>query len=268
MKRSLHITTLGAMPSWPIVERIAHERGQEPVYDALLGKQRRRTSTIQVTLAGEGEGNGMTCPIGSAVIMDGAAHPNLRYRAVGNWIFFYVNLLGASAQITTLVAARGHILPFPHRHPLVRYWLAQLPEEGDKHRTLSFAESHRVASDLLNLLTLAPIANGWVAEQALAVMSKGWDRNLGLADVARELGIRTEHLSRTFHRVIGEPPAAWYRRHRLERACDLLRTSLQPVQEISALCGYPSPAHFVATFRASMGTTPARWRSGLGAGER
>ena len=263
VKRSLFVTTLGALPGWPVIERIAHERGLEPIYDGCLGRQSRSTATIQVTLSGQGEANGVASWPGSAVIMDGTAHPGLRYRAIGSWDFFYVNLLGAGPQIVSLVAAHGHVMPFPHRHPLLRRWLAQLPEAGDGHRALPFPESHRLAAELLGLLTLAPAADGGLAEQALALMSSGWDRNLGLDQVAREMGISTEHLSRTFHRVIGETPAAWYRRHRLERACDLLRTSSAAVQEISVRCGYPSPAYFVASFRAALGTTPARWRAVL-----
>lgn len=262
MNRSIFVTTLNPLAGWPVLDRVAYEEASAPGYDALLGRQGRSTATVQITLSGQGMADGVIAPPGTAVIMDATAHPRLRYRAIGRWSFLYINLHGAAAPITALVAARGHVVPFPQRHPLVRRWLARLPEQGDEHLSLAFAESHRLASELLGVLAQLPVGDGSLAERALTILADGWDRNLGLAEVARQLGVSSEHLSRTFHRCIGETPAAWYRRHRLERACELLRTADLPVQEVAARCGYPSPAYFIASFRAALGTTPARWRMG------
>jgi AraC-like DNA-binding protein len=262
MNRSVFITTLNPIAGWPVLDRVAYEEASAPGYDALLSRQGRNTATVQITLSGQGMADDVLAPPGTAVIMDAKSHPRLRYRAIGHWAFLYINLHEATAQIAALVAARGHVVAFPQRHPLVRRWLARLPERGDGHLSMSFAESHRLATELLGVLTQLPGADGGLAERALTILADGWDRNLGLAEVARQLGVSSEHLSRTFHRCIGETPAAWYRRHRLERACELLRTADLPVQAVAARCGYPSPAYFIASFRAALGTTPARWRLG------
>ena len=263
MHRSLYITTMSALPGWPVVERLAHEIGKEPAYDGQLGAQQRATATIQVTLAGRGEAAETLVEVGSALIMDGGAHPDLRYHAVRSWEFFYVNLLGAQSQITSLVAARGHVVSFPHRHPLLRRWLGELPEHGHEHRTLTFQESHRLAADLLALLTASPDPANGLVQRALDVMAGGWDRNLGLGEVARHLGVSVAHLSRVFHAATGQTPAAWYRQHRLERARELLRTSGLSIQEIADRCGFISATYFITCFRANVGMTPARWRSGM-----
>jgi AraC-like DNA-binding protein len=268
MNRSVFISTLNPIAGWPVLERVAYEEAAAPSYDALLGRQGRSTATVQITLTGQGMADGIVAPPGTAVVMDATVHPRLRYRAIGRWTFLYLNLHGSTAQIAALVAARGHVVPFPQRHPLVRRWLARLPEQGDGHLTLAFAESHRLAAELLGVLAQLPVVDGGLAERALTILADGWDRNLGLAEVARRLGVSSEHLSRTFHRCIGETPAAWYRRHRLERACELLRTTDLPVQGVAAHCGYPSPAYFIASFRAALGTTPARWRVGERQGQR
>jgi AraC-like DNA-binding protein len=260
MNRSIFITTLNPIAGWPMLDRVAYEDASAPAYDALLGRQGRSTATIQITISGQGMADGILAPPGTAVVMDAKSHPRLRYRAIGHWTFLYINLHEATTQIAALVAARGHVVPFPQRHPLIRRWIDRLPEQGDDHLSLAFAESHRLAAEFLGVLAQAPTADGGLAQRALTILADGWDRNLGLAEVARQLGVSSEHLSRTFHRSIGETPAAWYRRHRLERACDLLRTSEQTIQVIAIRCGYPSPAYFIASFRTAMGTTPARWR--------
>ncbi len=263
MIRSAFVTTLGALPDWPVIERISREVGLEPKYDARLGLHRRSNATIQITLAGSGEANGMAVGVGQAVIMDGVAHPSLRYLARGQWEFIYFNLVGARSQITALVAERGHVVPFPHRHPLIRRWLARLDRDPDAHLTLSFSESHRLACEVLTLLTEGSGVSDGIVERALTLMAQGWNRNLGLSDVARAVGVRPEHLSRLFHRETGETPAAWYRRHRLERAKDLLQQADSSVQEVAAACGFQTSTHFIASFRAAFATTPARWRQAL-----
>ena len=263
MTNSCFITTLGSIPDWPVVERVSREHGNEPTYDARLGEQRRTNATVQITLAGSGEANGIPIGLGQAVIMDGSAHPGLRYRARGQWDFLYFNLAGARSQITALVAERGHVVPFPPRHPVIRRWLAKLNGAVDAHLTLSFSESHRLASEVLTLLTATVVSGDGIVERALTVMADGWNRNLGLRDVARTVGVSPEHLSRLFHRETGETPAAWYRRHRLERARDLLRQTDTAVLAVADACGFRTSAHFIASFRTAFATTPARWRHSL-----
>lgn len=263
MIRSTFITTLGALPDWPVIERISREVGFEPQYDGRLGLHQRTSATVQITLAGTGEADGVPVGPGQALIIDGVAHPSLRYRAVGRWEFLYFNLMGARSQITALVAERGHVVPFPRRHPLIRRWLARLDQDADTHLTLSFSESNRLACEVLSLLTEGSGVTDHIVEIALTVMAEGWNQNLGLRDVARVVGVSPEHLSRSFHRETGETPAAWYRRHRLERAKDLLHQTDETVLAVAAACGFQTSAHFVASFRVAFATTPARWRQAL-----
>ncbi len=262
MIRSCFVTTLGAIPDWPVIERVSRELGIEPKYDGRLGDG-RTNATVQITLAGSGEADGIPIGPGQAVIMDGAAHPDLRYRARGRWEFIYFNLVGARSQISALVAERGHVVPFPPRHPFIRRWLAKLDTAVDSHLTLSFSDSHRVASEVLTLLTATASTGDGIVERALTVMADGWNRNLGLRDVAQLIGVSPEHLSRLFHRETGETPAAWYRRHRLERAKDLLRQTDTAVLAVADACGFTTSAHFVASFRSAFATTPSRWRQAM-----
>ena len=55
----------------------------------------------------------------------------------------------------------------------------------------------------------------------------------------------------------------WLRRHRLERAKDLLHQTDETVLAVAAACGFQTSAHFVASFRVAFATTPARWRQAL-----
>ncbi|MDP2022210.1 MAG: AraC family transcriptional regulator, partial [Hydrogenophaga sp.] len=49
-------------------------------------------------------------------------------------------------------------------------------------------------------------------------------------------------------------------RSRIERACDLLRHSRDPISEIALTCGYADQASFTRQFRKSVGLTPSAYR--------
>jgi AraC family transcriptional regulator len=78
--------------------------------------------------------------------------------------------------------------------------------------------------------------------------------------VAGALGVSREHLARLFRARVGEPPARWRRRLRLERAERRVLAG-EPIAAIARACGFATPAHFAAAFRARTGMTPTRFRA-------
>jgi AraC-like DNA-binding protein len=67
-------------------------------------------------------------------------------------------------------------------------------------------------------------------------------------------------LARRFNDLVGEPPAAYLTRWRMELAARLLRDSEQPVGRISHLVGYSSEVAFSRTFSKHRGEPPGRYR--------
>jgi AraC family transcriptional regulator of arabinose operon len=79
-------------------------------------------------------------------------------------------------------------------------------------------------------------------------------------DLARRLGVRAEHVSRTMKELTGLPPKEHFMRHRIRQAEDLLRSTDLGMAEIGAQIGYPDPYHFSRLFRARTGMTPTAYR--------
>lgn len=93
------------------------------------------------------------------------------------------------------------------------------------------------------------------------------DRNLGqdisLMKLASIACFSPYHFHRLFTAFVGEPPAEYIRRLRLERAAIRLATDpATPVTEIALGCGFSSSALFCRLFRARFGMTPTAWRAG------
>jgi AraC family transcriptional regulator len=93
------------------------------------------------------------------------------------------------------------------------------------------------------------------------------DRNLGddisLANLAKVACFSPYHFHRIFSAFVGEPPAEYVRRLRLEKAAVLLVNDLSaPVTGIALSCGFSTSALFCRLFRARFGMSPTAWRDG------
>ena len=84
-----------------------------------------------------------------------------------------------------------------------------------------------------------------------------------LAEMADAANLSVTHFVRAFRQKTGGTPHKYLVRRRMERAVSLLRVARIPVGEVADRVGFSTPAHFVATFRAVMGVTPAALREAL-----
>jgi AraC family transcriptional regulator len=84
-----------------------------------------------------------------------------------------------------------------------------------------------------------------------------------LAELAAAAGLGVTHFVRAFRQHTGVTPHKFLIRRRLDRALSLLRTAKTPIGDVADLAGFSAPAHFVATFRATMGVTPGVVRDAL-----
>ncbi|MGZ5499220.1 MAG: AraC family transcriptional regulator [Candidatus Aminicenantales bacterium] len=93
------------------------------------------------------------------------------------------------------------------------------------------------------------------------------DRNLGddisLGKLASVACFSPYHFHRIFSAVLGEPPAEYVRRLRLEKAAILLvNDASAPVTRIALACGFSTSALFCRLFKARFGMPPTVWRDG------
>jgi AraC-like DNA-binding protein len=78
------------------------------------------------------------------------------------------------------------------------------------------------------------------------------------AALARAVGLGTRTLERQFLAETGLTPGRWRRQHALLGALERLAVGA-PIKQVAAAAGYATPSAFTAAFRATFGTTPARY---------
>ena len=86
-----------------------------------------------------------------------------------------------------------------------------------------------------------------------------------LADAARVADVHPMHLAKLFRKRFGYSMGEYVRRLRIAWACDQLSRDAGTIGSIAADAGFADHAHFTRTFRRVTGSTPAWYRSHVGA---
>ncbi len=104
-----------------------------------------------------------------------------------------------------------------------------------------------------------------VMHQVHAYMMEHLSEHITIEQLSREFLMNTTTLKQAFKRVYGTTIASHMKRHRMERAAQLLRETRMPVSGIAREVGYESQSRFSAAFRETYGMLPTEYRRG-GAG--
>jgi AraC family transcriptional regulator len=87
--------------------------------------------------------------------------------------------------------------------------------------------------------------------------------DLTVGTIARVACFSPFHFHRLFAALVGEPPAEYVRRLRLEKAAvQLAANPLETVTAIAQACGFSTSALFCRLFKARFGMPPSAWRAG------
>jgi transcriptional regulator GlxA family with amidase domain len=100
----------------------------------------------------------------------------------------------------------------------------------------------------------------WQLRRVKEYMHNDLSKTLHVKDLAAAARLSVSYFSRAFHHTAGEPPARYLRRCRVEQAQKMMLSTDRCLADIALDCGYTDQAHLTRTFRAFVGSSPARWR--------
>ncbi len=93
----------------------------------------------------------------------------------------------------------------------------------------------------------------WILEHA--------DQDLSVPTLARRVAMSPRHFARVFRQEVGETPAAYVERARIEIARRLLETTRLPVDRVAEASGFGSTPTFRRVFRRRIGVPPRTYRT-------
>lgn len=110
---------------------------------------------------------------------------------------------------------------------------------------------------------LARAARRRVEDMLTAALDGTTSRSPTLGEMASAACLSVNHFIRAFHQQTGVTPHRHVVLRRLERAITLLKKPGTSVAEVADGVGFATPAHFIATFRRTMGVTPGALQAAL-----
>ena len=84
---------------------------------------------------------------------------------------------------------------------------------------------------------------------------------IGVAEIARTVGIDRTYLYRIFRQQVGESPKRYLTAFRLRMAAGMLEETSLPVTEVALSCGFKEASLFDRQFRGTYGCTPLQYRN-------
>lgn len=171
------------------------------------------------------------------------------------------------------------VLAVPVEGILIRCELAAVPistvdiDEGDRVRTALRLLDDRIHGRAVPARTYVP-PRGIVTRRSTEILAVDhplvarsirflWDHldeNLSVDDVAREMKTPRYKLERLFRKHFKRGINAELRRKRLERFCELLRSSNRPVDQLAPLVGFNTAQYLHTVFCKTFGLTPRQYR--------
>lgn len=97
------------------------------------------------------------------------------------------------------------------------------------------------------------------AVRARKLIAERYDRSIGVAQIADQVGVSANYLSTRFRERFGESPLRFLVSVRMERAAELL-TGGYRVKEVAPMVGYSDTRHFSRAFARYFGVQPSAFR--------
>jgi AraC family transcriptional regulator of arabinose operon len=115
------------------------------------------------------------------------------------------------------------------------------------------------------MLARQPAGGADLVQRAIGVMLARLDEPLKLGQLAAEVGVTPQHLTRLFQRSLQTSPMRYLWQIRARRGVELLGETGLAIEAIAAQVGFRSPTHFSRVLRHQYQRTPGelrrqRWR--------
>lgn len=97
--------------------------------------------------------------------------------------------------------------------------------------------------------------------QITQLVSDNLDKNITMAEAARLLGFEYHYFSRLFHSLFSMNFRQFVNLYRIEKACQLLRSTSKEISAVALECGFETLRSFNRAFRELTGQTPSAYRN-------
>ncbi len=91
-----------------------------------------------------------------------------------------------------------------------------------------------------------------------------YSENLELSQLAEQFNYNYNYLSTYFNQQMKESFSEYLNRIRIEKSCEIMKSSPYSIAQVSAMVGYSDPSYFCRIFKSQIGRTPSQWKRMIG----
>jgi AraC-like DNA-binding protein len=95
---------------------------------------------------------------------------------------------------------------------------------------------------------------------AISFMHETLNQDISLSAISDQVGLSPGYFLRAFKKSTGKTPMQFRADLRIDKACELLRTTAIDLSSISSFLGFASPSQFSTAFKRRMGCAPSVFR--------
>jgi AraC family transcriptional regulator, arabinose operon regulatory protein len=96
--------------------------------------------------------------------------------------------------------------------------------------------------------------------KVIEIMRGNLHRPLSISEMANSINLSYSRLEHLFKAETGTTPANYFKKLRIEKACELLETTFLTSQQIIIKVGMHDESHFVKDFKKAYGLNPSQYR--------
>ena len=168
-----------------------------------------------------------------------------------------------------LVSQDRHLISaFPEAEPLLRGVVLQAVSSAADRESVAGAYlltfvrvlAQRLARSAFETVEPASLRYSYPVLKAIQLMRTNIGSRVSLPDLARAAGVGVSQLCRRFRDEVGQSPAQYHRRLRLDAAKQRLLAPGSSMLDTAMSCGFSSSQHMSRLFHDEFGTTPRAWR--------
>ena len=100
-----------------------------------------------------------------------------------------------------------------------------------------------------------------IVEAAIHYMKENVERRITLQDILDYVGYSSTRLSALFKRQTGYSPLAYFNRLKVEKACQMLKTTDMHINQVCYKVGFEDSLYFSRLFSKIMGMSPTQYRN-------
>lgn len=97
-------------------------------------------------------------------------------------------------------------------------------------------------------------------QSTIGFIEEHYMENITIDDMAAALGLSRSYFSKLFKKLTQKSPQDYLIAYRMNKSCELLRSTKMSIGEIAVLVGYSNQFHFSRAFKNFMQQSPNDWR--------